>query len=242
MNPAIIIPARYESSRFPGKPLVKLLEKPLVVWVWERCIQALDPERVYVATDDERIAEECRSWGIQVVMTSADCCTGTDRVFDASKQIEADYFINVQGDEPLVQPEDIRTVMAMAAESPNTVINAMCPIESEEEFRDPKVPKVVANSEGKLLYMSRAAVPTTKTLGFKAAWKQVCIYGFSPAALAQFGSCGAKTSVEEIEDIEIIRFLEMGTEVKMVKVSPVAVAVDFPEDVVVAEEALRRAA
>lgn len=238
MNPAIIIPARFESSRFPGKPLVKLLDKPLVVWVWLRCIEAIQQERVFVATDDLRIAEECGRWGIQVVMTSRDCCTGTDRVYDASKQIDADYYINVQGDEPLVHPEDITTVIHQAEATGAPVINAMCPIECEEEFRDPKVPKVVASPEGRLLYMSRAGIPTTKKLGFRKAWKQVCIYGFTPAALVRFGEHRHKSPLEEIEDIEIVRFLEMGVDISMVRVSPVAVAVDLPEDVPVAERAL----
>ncbi|MEM9354006.1 MAG: 3-deoxy-manno-octulosonate cytidylyltransferase [Planctomycetota bacterium] len=242
MNPVIIIPARYESSRFPGKPLAHLLGKPLVAWVWERCVAALGPDRVYVATDDERIERECLRRGIRVVMTSEDCATGTDRVYEASQKIGADYYINVQGDEPLVQPEDVHKVIAFAEKNRGSVVNAMCKIASEEEFRDPKVPKVVADRTGRLMYISRAAIPTTKGLAFRSAWKQVCIYGFSPEALAQFGEHREKSPVEEIEDIEILRFLELGFDVRMTPVSPVEVAVDFPEDIAVAERALRRAA
>lgn len=97
MKAVIVIPARYRSSRFPGKPLAELHGLPMIVRVWQRCIQAVDAQDVYVATDDDRIREVCLSHGIQVVMTSEDCLTGTDRVFDAAQQIQADLYINVQG-------------------------------------------------------------------------------------------------------------------------------------------------
>jgi len=230
MRFAVVIPARYQSSRFPGKPLVDLCGKPMIVRVWERCVAAVPAADVYVATDDERIRAACVAQGIQVVMTPDDCLTGTDRVYWASRQIDADVLINVQGDEPLLDAGDILAVIEAARRHPGEVINAMCPIAEERDFRSTTVPKVVARPDGRLLYMSRAAIPTDKTHAFRTAQKQVCIYAFSRDSLAAFTSIKAKTPLEQIEDIEILRFLELGYEVRMIAVSDSSVAVDTPED------------
>ncbi len=237
-EPLIVIPARYASSRFPGKPLAEVAGKSLLSRVWARCVQALPPERVVVATDDERIATHCTAQGMAYVMTPSDCPTGTDRVHHVARQMDASVYINVQGDEPLIEPGDIRTVIEAAQRYPGEVVNAYCAIEAEADFRNPNVPKVVVAPDGRLLYMSRAAVPTDKQLGFRAAWKQVCIYALPAAPLAAFFEAGSKTTVEAIEDIEILRFLELGHTVRMVAVSSASIAVDVPEDVVRVEEAL----
>lgn len=242
MKFVIIIPARYRSSRFPGKPLVHICGKSLVRRVWERCVQAMPEMDVYVATDDERIATHCTQQGMRVLMTNGSCLTGTDRVYEASLQVEADVYINVQGDEPMIMPSDIHAVMDMARSSPGAIVNAMCPIAVEGDFYSPFVPKVVTRPDGRLLYMSRAAIPSTKSHGFVAANKQVCIYGFTKQALAAFYAHGRKTALEEIEDIEILRFLELGFEVKMITVSGASLAVDIPEDVVRVEAAINAAA
>lgn len=232
MKFVIIIPARYRSSRFPGKPLVQICGKSLVRRVWDRCVKALPEQDVYVATDDERIATHCTQQGIRVLMTSSTCLTGTDRVYEAAQQVEADVYINVQGDEPMIMPSDILAVMDVARTSPGSVVNAMCPIAIESDFYSPFVPKVVSCPDGRLLYMSRAAIPSTKSHGFVTANKQVCIYGFTKKALEAFYIHGRKTALEEIEDIEILRFLELGFEVKMIPVSGASLAVDIPEDVI----------
>lgn len=242
MRPVIIIPARYQSSRFPGKPLAMIAGISLIRRVWDRCAMALPPAQVYVATDDTTIAAHCREQGIQVLMTSDTCLTGTDRVFEASTQVEADLFINVQGDEPLIAPADIAAVIAAALARPGQVVNAMCEIASEDDFRSPTVPKVVARPDGRLLYMSRGAIPTAKALAFVAARKQVCIYAFPKAALAAFAGRRAKTELEAIEDIEILRFLELGFEVQMVEVSTASIAVDVPSDIERVEQALHAGA
>jgi 3-deoxy-manno-octulosonate cytidylyltransferase (CMP-KDO synthetase) len=226
----IIIPARYQSSRFPGKPLAELQGIPMIVHVWRKCVQAVDANLVYVATDDERIRAACALHDIQVVMTRSDCLTGTDRVFDAAKQIQADLYINVQGDEPLLDPRDIQVVLDMAQQHPGEIINAMCPIDNDVDYVSRTIPKVVARPDGRLLYMSRAPIPGNKAATFVSAHKQVCIYAFPPQALADFAACQHKTALEEIEDIEILRFLELGYEVRMVAVSQSSVAVDTPQD------------
>jgi 3-deoxy-manno-octulosonate cytidylyltransferase (CMP-KDO synthetase) len=227
----IVIPARFQSSRFPGKPLVDLCGKSMLQRVWGQCIKAMPAVDVYIATDNLKIYEHCEKHNMQVIMTSNKCLTGTDRVFDASKQINADIFINVQGDEPLIEPNDILMVVKESSQNPKSIINAMCSIQNENDFYSSTVPKVVTGPDNRLLYMSRAAIPTNKKHAFLSAKKQVCIYAFPKSSLEKFSSIKVKTPLEDIEDIEILRFLELGYDVKMVNVSSSAIAIDIPEDV-----------
>ena len=226
----LVIPARYQSGRFPGKPLADLCGKSLIRHVWEKCVQAVGEGPVLVATDDERIQKHCLEQGMQVVMTSPDCLTGTDRICEVANQLDREIYLNVQGDEPLIEPEDILTVLESARRYRNTIINGMCPIKEEQDFRSPNVPKVVAAADGRLLYMSRAPIPTGKNHEFREAMRQVCIYAFPHQAIMEFGRRTKKTPIEDIEDIEILRFLEMGQSVRMVKVKGSTVAVDTQED------------
>jgi len=226
----IVIPARYESTRFPGKPLVNINGKTMLQRVCERCIEASSINNVIVATDDSRINDHCNKIGIQVVLTSKDCLTGTDRIYEGALKIKADRYINVQGDEPLISVNDINLIISESNKYPTTVINAMCPILDEEDYKNPNVPKVVVNNDGIMLYMSRAPIPNNKENKFIRALKQVCIYAFPREALIKYGLHGKKTELENIEDIEILRLLEMGFKIKMVEVSDSSIAVDTPED------------
>lgn len=239
MSCAIVIPARYESSRFPGKPLVNISGKSLIYRVWERCTLATDKSDIFVATDDKRIVEHCSQFGIQTLMTSSSCLTGTDRIYEASLQLPHDRFINVQGDEPLVTKADIDAVRTASEKNSGTVVCGMTEIFEEQDFRSGTVPKVVCDLNKRLLYMSRAAIPTNKTLGFTKAYKQVCVYAFPKALLKEFASVKQKTPIEQIEDIEILRFLEMGHPVQMVELNSPAIAVDTPDDVRRVEAYLR---
>jgi 3-deoxy-manno-octulosonate cytidylyltransferase (CMP-KDO synthetase) len=242
MRIVIVIAARFRSSRFPGKPLAPIAGMPLIQHVHQRCMLVRGIDGVYVATDDERIAAACAGFDAACLLTSPACLTGTDRVWDAAQQIAADVYVNVQGDEPLVRPSDIERVIAASRAAPNRVFNAMCPLRGPDEYRSPHVPKVVVRPDGRLLYMSRAAIPTDKAASFCGGFKQVCIYALPRAALAAFAGAGGKTPLETIEDIEILRFLELGFEVHMLEVSGSSVAVDRPEDILVVEAALREVA
>jgi len=231
-NYAVVIPARYKSSRFPGKPLADIAGKTLIQRVWLQCVDAVGADKVIIATDDERIAEHCKALGADVAMTSEQCLTGTDRVAEVVEQRQLDFAVNVQGDEPLVRPEDIVKVRdAFIAKQGNSVVNAMAPIKSEQEYTSLAVPKVTFDLSQSLLYMSRSAIPGNKKQQLDKAWKQVCIYAFSNEHLAAFSNSTSKTPFEEIEDIEILRFLEMGHKVQMVEVESGTVAVDFKEDI-----------
>ena len=239
MDTAIIIPARYKSSRFPGKPLIDILGKSMIHRVWEQCREVLPSANIFVATDSKKIADHCLKNKIQALLTSSDCHTGTDRVYEASKQIQAETIINVQGDEPLINPEDIKKVIEEAKKYPSKIINAMCPILEERDFRNINIPKVVFRKDFQLLYMSRAPIPIDKINSFSKAWKQVCIYAFPKIALQDFASESSKTPLEFLEDIEILRFLELGYDIKMIEVSTSSVAIDVPNDVERVEKVIR---
>ncbi len=233
----IIIPARYQSSRFPGKPLIKINGISMIERVWKKCIQAIPKKDVHVATDSKVIYDFCIENSMNTIMTP-ECLTGSDRVYQASLKLEADIFINVQGDEPLISPEDIKSVISFSAKSPQAVINAMCQITEEADFQSSAVPKVVVNINNNLLYMSRSAIPLTKNKTMVTAYKQVCIYAFPKETLKRFAEQATKTPLESIEDIEILRFLEIGVPVKMIEVSQSSISVDYPEDVKRVENAL----
>lgn len=235
---AVIIPARYASSRLPGKPLVSLAGVPMIVRTYRQCLQACPAEKIFVATDDERIASVCREQGLAVLMTSSDCLTGTDRVAECAAQLDVDVLINVQGDEPVFNPEDLHTVIRALGDYPGEVLNGFCAIDDEEQFNSRTIPKVVMRPDGRLLYMSRSAIPGTKQGDFVRAWRQVCVYAFPRAALAAFAAQQQKTPLEQLEDIEILRFLELGWEVRMLELSRDSIAVDTPEDVAKAEAAI----
>ncbi len=230
-NFAVVIPARYQSSRFPGKPLINLNGKTMIQHVWERCCEAVDRQLVYIATDSELIGNEAKSFGAQVIMTSESCLTGTDRLAEANLKLGCDFLVNVQGDEPLINPIDIQKVISEYHSNPECVINAMCKISTEDEFYSNTIPKVVATLSGKLLYMSRAGIPTTKNHTFEFAYKQVCIYAFSKQHLNFFLKQRKKAPIEHVEDIEILRFVENDIPIKMVEVSSSSIAIDVPSDV-----------
>lgn len=242
MRSVVIIPARYGSSRYPGKPLVPLLGKPMILWVAELSASAVGIENVFVATEDRRIAEVVEAAGFQSVMTSDDALTGTDRLAQAAEKIEADIYINVQGDEPLADPADICKVRDAKLCRMDAIVNGFSWVGDNEDPNSINIPKVVTNECDELIYMSRVALP-----GFKDEKcapnrykKQVCIYAFTREELRAFSDFGRKSELEYAEDIEILRFLELGKTILMVETQPGSLAVDVPADVTKVEKALRQ--
>lgn len=227
----VVIPARLASTRLPNKPLIDIAGKSLIERTWGQVIKAVAKEKVFVLTDDELIISHCQAKGIQAMLTSKDCLTGTDRVAEFAKHHHFDYYINVQGDEPLMNPNDIGDVISALDNVEEEIINGYAVIDNESDFRSLTIPKVVFRPDGRLLYMSRGAIPNNKKDEFIKAFKQVCVYAFPKKALLKFASEKNKTHLEEIEDIEILRFLELGYDVKMIKLSSDSIAVDVPEDI-----------
>lgn len=234
MDLVVVVPARYASTRFPGKALAELGGSTVIERTAARCYEVVERDRVVVATDDDRIREHCEAAGIRVAMTSEGARTGTDRVAEVAEQIEADWYVNVQGDEPFLEPSALRAVIDACGEASADVINAYAPIEDEDAFRSPTVPKVVARPDGRLLYISRAGIPTTKGLTFERAVRQVGLYAFRPAALRLYAA-SERGALEELEDVEILRFLELGLDVQMVAVENPGIAIDVPDDLVRAQ-------
>jgi 3-deoxy-manno-octulosonate cytidylyltransferase (CMP-KDO synthetase) len=242
MRAVVLIPARFKSTRYPGKPLVPLLGKPMVLWVAELSAKAVGAENVYVATEDQRIADVVTAAGFNAVMTTDACLTGTDRLAEAALQVKADIYINVQGDEPLVNPVDICKAIDAKRANMSAIINGYSWISDNENPASVNIPKVITTENNKLIYMSRQALPAFKDpkcapTGYK---KQVCIYAFTAEELAMFKSFGRKSELEFSEDIEILRFLELGKTIEMYETQPGSLAVDIPEDVAPVEAALRK--
>lgn len=241
MKSTIIIPARYGSSRYKGKPLVKILGREMILRVADICAKAVSKKNLYIATDNKKIANLIIKENLNVVMTSSKCLTGTDRVAEAAKKIKAKIYINVQGDEPLVNPRDIRRVINAKKIYPNHVICGYDKIHSYENPSSTNLPKVVVNQNKELIYMSRSLVPgNKKKIKNSSYFKQVCIYAFNKKELSKFYSKKKKGLVEEAEDIEILRFFDLDIKIKMIKLNSSSVAVDEVKDVRKAEKILKK--
>ena len=229
----ILIPARYDSHRLPGKALKKIASKTMIRRTYERAV--LSGIEAMVVTDDKRILLECMRYDIPVDIITEPCKTGTDRVARcAAKTTKADWFINVQGDEPFANPNDILKVADQMENGDHSeVVNGMSPITNPADFHDETIPKVIAWN-GLLKYMSRAPVPypygPTKEMWNRNAMQQVCIYGFFRDHLEKFMNQNVKTIFEASEDIEILRFIEMGIPVRMLELEGSPIHVDTPED------------
>jgi 3-deoxy-manno-octulosonate cytidylyltransferase (CMP-KDO synthetase) len=237
-----IIPARYKSSRFPGKPLVSLLGKPMILHVASLTAEALGKDNTFVATDNNEIAKVVSQAGFNCVLTSESALTGTDRIWEAAQQINADYYVNIQGDEPLLNPLDINLIVDEKKRRKNGVINGMHLIQEDESVLSINIPKVIFSEiEHRLIYMSRLPIPGFKNKSLKPEkyWKQVSIYAFNYEELEKYGEFGRKSYLEEKEDIEILRFFDVDIPVYMIETNGVSYAVDTPEDVQQVETALK---
>lgn len=229
-----VIPARYKSSRFPGKPLADICGKPMIWWVYQQSIKVSEFAEVYVATDDIRIYETCKMLRMNVIMTLESHKTGTDRVGEVARQISADLIVNIQGDEPLLEPSTIRAAIEpFYKDTSLQVSNLMTKIINPVDVVNYTVPKVITNKEGIGIYLTRASVPYPKGSLDYSYYKQVCVYGFKPEALRFFCDYGikyGKAKMEKIEDIEILRFIENGYKVQFVEVESETIAVDTQND------------
>lgn len=240
---AIVIPARWASVRFPGKPLHLMAGKPLVQHVWERCQESREVSRVLLATDDDRIAEVATGFGAEVVMTSPDHPTGTDRLAEvAAKCPELRAIVNVQGDEPLLDPALIdRLALALRDDPALLMVTAAAPFGAGGEAENPNQVKVVLDRAGYALYFSRSLIPHQRESGgFCAArYRHLGIYGYATAFLQKFVTW-QPTDLEMTERLEQLRALEYGTRIRVLLTDHASIGVDTPEDAVAAEKLLDR--
>ena len=230
MKYIVVIPARYKSKRLPGKPLANIGGLPMIVRTYNQCAKVVSKDKIVVATDNLKIKNVCNEYNIKSIITSNKCLTGTDRVAEVAKKIKCNFYVNVQGDEPFFNPNDLKMLIKQAEKKPKEVINGYTEIKDRKLFFSSSIPKVVFDKKEYLLYMSRGPVPSNKGLEFKKAWRQVCAYSFPRKALLDFTNTKNKTLLESLEDIEILRFLEKGYKVKMIKMSNKSLAVDNNED------------
>lgn len=222
----LVIPARYQSKRLPGKPLINICGVPMIIRTFRQCKKVIPTNRILVATDDDRIKKICEKEKIKTVMTSKKCLTGTDRIAEVAKKFKANFYLNVQGDEPLCNPNDLKKLLYFSKKFPKEIINGYTEIKKKKDFFSGHIPKVVFRKDGRLLYQSRATIPTTKDKKFVKAYRQVCIYSLPYNSLALFSALKKKTPLENLEDCELLRFLELGLEVKMIKMSDKSISVD----------------
>lgn len=239
MDLAYVIPARMKSTRFPGKPLHLIQGKEMILHVLDRVASISSIENIFVATDSSEISKTVCNYGFQVVETDAHM-TGTDRIAEANRKINADYILNIQGDEPVFNPQDIVRARDFLLTSNFEVITGFCTLNDSEDWQDKNTIKLVSSRSGRLLYISRSPIPGSKMnySDFQPT-RQVCIYGYTRRALENF-SLMARSDLELEEDHELLRFLENDISVGVVKLSDWSIPVDLPSDVELVEKQLTR--
>ena len=242
-----VIPARYASTRFPGKPLAPIAGKPMVQHVWERARQARALADLVVATEDERIVRVVEGFGGKAVMTSSQHVTGTDRLAEVARRHGAPIVVNIQGDEPLLEPEDVDTLVRGLAADPGTPMATLAePLDDERAAADPNVVKVVCDAQGRALYFSRAPIPypraTARGSGARGAdaprWQRhVGVYAYRRDFLMTFAAWDP-TPLETVEALEQLRALERGHAIRVFPARGRYRSVDTPEDLRAVESAL----
>lgn len=233
-NVIAVIPARYKSTRFPGKPLSDIQGKPMIVRVFEAVSKCNIFDWITVATDDERISDVCDANEIPWVFTSSHHPTGTDRVAEVAKLIESNIYVNIQGDEPMLEADVIEAAVHPLLSDTNQIIsvtNLAAIISSPEEAIDSNVIKVGFNHNGKAIYLSRLPIPYPKSPGQAKYYKQVCVYGFRKSALEAFAEL-PQGPLEQSEGVELLRFIEHGIPVQFYVVDSESISVDTPDDLV----------
>lgn len=237
---AIIIPARWGSTRFPGKPLHVIAGKPLIQHVWERCSAAADVDQIIIATDDTRILEAAFSFGAEVALTSSKHPTGTDRIAEIAKNLSStDILLNVQGDEPFLDPKLVtRLIKALKADRRAQMATAACPLDPAD-LDNPNVVKVVCDLDGDALYFSRSPIPFDRDGdALPARLRHIGIYAYRRSFLLEFVK-KKQTPLERSEKLEQLRPLEHGARIRVLTTPTVGPGVDTPADALAAEKLLR---
>jgi 3-deoxy-manno-octulosonate cytidylyltransferase (CMP-KDO synthetase) len=229
-----VIPARYGSTRLPAKPLADICGKPMIQWVYEKSKQSKLCNRVVVATDDERVATAVRGFGGEVVMTSADIQNGTDRMAAVSRMIDGDIFVNVQGDEPLIDGETIDQAIRPVMSGQFDLATLRVPLKSSEALLNMNVVKVIVDDQNRALYFSRYPIPYSRVEPAKAeppflSFQHVGIYVYRKETLLKVSALPA-TDLEKAESLEQLRAMKAGIAIGVFETEFESVGVDTPED------------
>lgn len=236
MSMIAVIPSRYASTRLPGKPLVDICGKPMVQHVYERVRRVSLFDEVLVATDDERIANAVEAFGGAACMTSPDCPSGSDRLIEVAKSHPADVYVNVQGDEPLVEPASIEKLARAMLDDPSLQMGTLCYPISAEQAQNPNLVKVVRAHNGNALYFSRSPIPFPRAGGIAPQYfGHLGMYAYRREFLMNFGSL-PYSPLENTEKLEQLRVLQAGIAIRVLEVEATGPGVDTPEDL----EAVRR--
>ena len=231
MNVLAVIPARYASTRFPGKPLAVIHGKSMIQRVYDAVTAASGIKHIVVATDDERIAEEVQRFDGNVRMTSADHPTGTDRVAEVSRDFpEYDFVLNIQGDQPFVQPAMIQALLDPWKQGqPCQMTTLGCPFESPDDMQDPNKVKVICAADRRALYFSRAPIPFFREVHDAPVFHHLGLYGFTRKFLLSYASL-PQTPLEQCEQLEQLRVLENGFRIDVAKADAPTIEVNTPAD------------
>ena len=233
-----VIPARLGSTRLPRKVLRDIAGKPMVEWVWRAAVASGQMDEVVVATDSEEVESACRERGIPVAMTSPECPSGSDRVYEVSRQIAAEIYVNIQGDEPLLTPDHFAPMLALFSrpEVQVSTISVPCP---PDDFANPNAVKVVTAADGRALYFSRSTIPFDRDkTGFTGYRKHLGLYAYRKAALEQFAAL-SPAQLEQIERLEQLRLLENGISIYVGSAEGDTIGVDTEEDLQRVDSILR---
>ena len=233
-----VIPARLSSTRLSRKVLRTLAGRPMVEWVWRAARASVLMDPVVVATDSEEVASVCRERGISVAMTSPECPSGSDRVREVARQIDADIYVNIQGDEPTLTPDFFPPLLALL-ERPEVEVSTLAVACPPEEFINPNAVKVVTALDGRALYFSRATIPCDRdATGFTGYRKHLGIYAYRTAALERFAAF-PPSPLEKLERLEQLRLLENGIGIYVAAAPRDTIGVDTEEDLLRAEAVLK---
>lgn len=225
-----VIPSRYQSSRLPGKPLKDICGHPMVWWVYQQAKKVERLDKVYVATDDTRIEQVCRDNGIPVIMTSSEHKNGTERLSEVAKKIVADYYITIQGDEPLLEPATIdRIIDIILSDDRIPCATLKTPFHNPVDVVNGTTPKVVVDVNDDILLFSRAPIPYPKGALDYIYYKPIGVYAFQRETLLLYGSL-EMGEIERIEEIELLRLVENGVKIRVGIVDSETIAVDTQKD------------
>lgn len=233
-----VIPARYQSTRFPGKPLAMILGKTMIQWVYERTSLAKAIDTVYVATDDERIYSHVKEFGGNAIMTG-ECSCGTDRVYQAVKDIDCDIIINVQGDEPTIVPDEINEIVSAFENNDVQMVTLKKKIKKEEEINNTNIVKVVCDNNNDALYFSRSRIPFSDRSDIPFDYyRHIGVYGYTKSFLKTFVDLPPSEN-EKIEKLEQLRALDNGYKIRTIETLYDNIGVDIEADIAGVEEKLK---